>query len=99
MYEIEFSEGVEKDLKKIRVYDRNIILGAVEKQLAHTPNVETKKRKMLVCLVPPFESAPPLWELRVGEYRVFYDVDEGERKVYVRAARKKPPHKTTEEIT
>ena len=98
MYEIEFSEGVEKDLKKIRVYDRNIILDVAEKQLAHTPNVETKKRKMLVGLVPPFESVPPIWELRVGEYRVFYDVGECERKVYIRAVRKKPPHKTTEEI-
>jgi len=98
MYEIEVSEGVETDLKKIRVYDRNIVLDAVEKQLAHTPNVETKKRKMLVRLVPPFESVPPIWELRAGEYRAFYDVDEGERKVYVRAVRKKPPHKTTEEI-
>ncbi len=98
MHEIEFSEGVEKDLKKIRVYDRNIILSAVEKQLAHTPNVETKKRKMLFGLVPPFQSVPPIWELRVGEYRIFYDVDEGERKVYVRAVRKKPPHKTTEKI-
>ena len=98
MYEVEFSEGVEKDLKKIRVYDRNMILDAVEKQLVHTPNVETKKRKMLVSLVPPFESVPPIWELRVGEYRVFYDVDEEEGKVYVRAVRKKPPHKTTEEI-
>ena len=88
MYEIAFSEGVEKDLKKIRVYDRNIILGAVEKQIAHTPNVETKKRKMLVSLIPPFEPAPPIWELRVGEYRVFYNVDEGERKVYGRAVRK-----------
>jgi len=53
---------------------------------------------MLVSLIPPFESVPPIWELRVGEYRVLYDVDEGERKVYVRAVRKKPPHKTSEEI-
>ena len=56
------------------------------------------KRKMLVSLIPPFESVPPIRELRVGEYRILYDVDEGERKVYVRAVRKKPPHKTSEEI-
>ena len=98
MYEVEFSQGVEKDLKKIRVYDRNRILDAVEKELAHTPNVETRRRKMLVSLVPPFESVPPIWELRVGEYRVFYDVSEEEGKVYVRAVRRKPPHQTTEEI-
>jgi mRNA-degrading endonuclease RelE of RelBE toxin-antitoxin system len=34
----------------------------------------------------------------VGEYRVFYDVGEVERVVYVRAIRRKPPHRTTEEI-
>lgn len=49
-------------------------------------------------MIPPFESDPPIWELRVGEFRVFYDVDEIERIVYIRAVRHKPPHKTTEEI-
>jgi len=42
--------------------------------------------------------SPPVWQLRVGEYRVFYDVDREEMAVYVRAVRLKPPHKTTEEI-
>ena len=40
----------------------------------------------------------PVWELRVGEYRVFYDVDDTEHVVTVRAIRHKPPHATTEEI-
>lgn len=39
----------------------------------------------------------PVWELRVGEYRVFYDVNEGTSVVMIRAIRHKPPHKTTEE--
>jgi len=37
-------------------------------------------------------------ERRVGDWRVFYDVDGEERRVYVRAVRRKPPHRTTEEI-
>ena len=37
-------------------------------------------------------------ELRVGQYRVFYDVDEGKRVVYIRAIRRKPHGKTTKEI-
>ena len=98
MYKIKLSESVEKDLKRIKAYDRNIILDAVEEQLSHIPNIETKNRKILVSLIPPFEAVPPIWELRVGEYRVFYDVDEEEQKIYVRAIRKKPPHKTTKEI-
>ncbi|UCD85549.1 MAG: type II toxin-antitoxin system RelE/ParE family toxin [Deltaproteobacteria bacterium] len=98
MYEIKLSESVEKDLKRIKAYDRNIILDAVEERLSHIPNIETKNRKMLVNLIPSFEAVPPIWELRVGEYRVFYDIDEEEQNIYVRAIRKKPPHKTTKEI-
>ena len=41
---------------------------------------------------------PPIWELRVGEHRIFYDVNVEERTVYVRAVRRKAPHKTTKEI-
>ena len=91
MYEIEFSESVEKDLRKIRVYNRKIIMDALEQRLAHRPNLETKNRKILVNLIPPFESIPPVWELRIGDYRVFYDVDNDSEKVYVRAVRKNPP--------
>ena len=98
MYEIEFSEGVENDLRKIPVYGRNVVLDAIERQLMRTPGAQTRNRKMLTSLVPPFESVPPIWELRVGEYRIFYDLDKERRKVFVRAIRRKPPHRTTEEI-
>jgi len=98
MYRILFSQGVEQDLVKTRAYDRSIILEAVEKQLVHNPHVETKNRKMLVNLMPSFEGQLPIWELRVGEHRVFYDVDEEGQQVFVRAIRRKPPHRTTEEI-
>jgi mRNA-degrading endonuclease RelE of RelBE toxin-antitoxin system len=47
---------------------------------------------------PPWDHELPVWELRVGEYRVFYDVNDTERQVTVRAIRRKPPHATTEEI-
>ena len=43
-------------------------------------------------------SESSIWELRVGGYRVFYDVDEDQKEVYVRAVREKPPDKRTEEI-
>jgi mRNA-degrading endonuclease RelE of RelBE toxin-antitoxin system len=98
MYELEFSRSVEKDMTGIRAFECKRILEAIEKQLSHEPTAETRNRKMLVNLVPPFEAVPPVWQLRVGDYRVFYDVDEEEGKVYVRAIRRKPPHRTTEEI-
>jgi mRNA-degrading endonuclease RelE of RelBE toxin-antitoxin system len=46
-----------------------------------------------------FEYEPPLWELRVGEFRVFYDGKADSRTVYVRAVKQKPSGKTTREIT
>jgi mRNA-degrading endonuclease RelE of RelBE toxin-antitoxin system len=46
-------------------------------------------------LAPDFEHVPPVWELRIGEYRVFYDVDEPDHKVYVRAVLRKEAGRTT----
>src|SRR5688500_14000679 len=87
MFEVRVSEDVESDLRRIKAYYRERILNAMEEQLSHEPNVETKNRKILVNLVPPFETIPPVWELRVGDYRVFYDVDDQREIVYVRAVR------------
>jgi mRNA-degrading endonuclease RelE of RelBE toxin-antitoxin system len=98
MFEIRFSTGVWNDLKPLPIRDQRIILDTVEKQLTHQPAVKTKNRKILLNLVPPWQNTPPIWELRVAEYRVFYDVAEAEQAVYVRAVRYKPPHSRTEEI-
>ena len=86
------------DLAKLKVFLRRQIVDSVDEQLSHVPTRETRRRKMLHGLIPPFEADPPIWQLRVGEQRVFCDVDELERIVYVRAVRHKPPHRTTEEI-
>nr|VFK78674.1 MAG: Plasmid stabilisation system protein [Candidatus Kentron sp. SD] len=53
---------------------------------------------MIVGLIPPWEHIDPVWELRIGEYRVFHDVDGEMSVVIIRAIRHKSPHKTTEEI-
>ena len=98
MYEIVFAAGVRRDLKRLRPFDRGQVIDEIESQLARSPGKATTKRKVLHNLVPPFEAVPPVWQLRVGDLRVFYDVDEDERMVFVRAVRHKPGHKTTEEI-
>ena len=97
-FTILFSEGVREDLGGFRAYDRRILLDAIGTQLAHAPHVETKRRKRLRNLAPPFEAIAPVWQLRVGMFRIFYDVDERARRVYVRAVRRKPAHLKTEEI-
>jgi len=98
VYEIRFARSVAKELRALRSRDRVVVLDAIEEKLSHDPAVEARNRKPLVGLVPPFEAVLPVWELRVGDFRVFPDVSDDGRTVYVRAVRRKPSHRTTEEI-
>lgn len=86
------------ELKAIHVFHRRQIAQAIREQLVHQPTVATRNRKLLTAPRPSFEREPPLWELRVGSYRVFYDVDGATQIVFVRAVREKPPHADTEDI-
>ena len=85
-------------MRTFRAYDRERLLDAIKTQLTYAPISETRRQKCLRNLAPPFEAVPPIWQLRVGTFRVFYDVDERARTVYVRAIRRKPSHLNTEEI-
>ena len=98
MYVIEYAAGVAEDLAGLRAFERARVLDEIEAQLAGQPTQETRNKKLLPGLKPPWDQELPVWELRVGEYRVFYDVDDTESLVTVRAIRRKPPHVTTEEI-
>ncbi|NJK68345.1 MAG: type II toxin-antitoxin system RelE/ParE family toxin [Microcoleus sp. CSU_2_2] len=97
-YAIEVTDLAVEELRGIRAFDRRPIIEAIHQQLIQEPTAITRNRKRLEPLVPNFEAVPPIWELRVGDYRVFYDVDEEEKIVYIRAVRHKPPGQTTEEI-
>jgi len=98
MYTIEFAATVAEDLAELPVHRRRQVLDGIDEQLSHQPTEVTRNRKPIVGLVPPWEHEQPVWELRIGEHRVFYDVGEAAHRVTVRAIRHKPPHKTTEEI-
>ena len=98
MWKLQIAKGVASDLKRLRAYDRKGIVDAIETQLPEEPNKPSRNRKLLVNMIPPWTSELPVWELRVGEYRIFYDVSEEDGVVFVRAVRQKPPGKTTEEI-
>lgn len=84
-----------KELESVRIFDRRRIVQAIEEQLPHEPTSPTRNRKILPDLQPSFPCEPPISELRVGNFRVFYDVDED--VVFVRAIRIKNPHQTTEQ--
>ncbi len=94
-FAIEIVPSALMELESVRIFDRRRIVQAIEEQLAHEPTATTRNRKMLPDLQPSFPCEPPIWELRVGDFRVFYDVHED--VVYVRAVRIKRPHHTTEQ--
>jgi mRNA-degrading endonuclease RelE of RelBE toxin-antitoxin system len=98
MFSIDYAEGVAEDIARLRAFDRTQLLDRVEAQLTHQPTQETRNKKLLPGLKTPWDAVLSVWELRVGDYRVFYDVDNAQRRVTIRAIRRKPPHTTTEEI-
>jgi mRNA-degrading endonuclease RelE of RelBE toxin-antitoxin system len=98
MFGAEYTESVLEDLGDLRASDRRRVLDKIEEQLLHNPTQPTRHKKILEGLKPPWEHEEPVWELRIGTYRVFYDVNEEEQRVIVRAVREKPPHQTTEGI-
>ena len=98
-YEIEITEGAEAELEAKRAFDHRRLLEAIEEQLVDQPTVETRNRKNLGDgMTADFEYVSPLWELRVGDFRVFYAVDHAVGVVIVHAVREKPPGKTTAEV-
>jgi mRNA-degrading endonuclease RelE of RelBE toxin-antitoxin system len=82
-YTVEFAESVRVQLRQLTAPDRVLVLDSVERQLLHEPLVETRNRKPL----RPNPIAP--WELRVGDLRVFYDVEVETRTVYILAVGQK----------
>jgi mRNA-degrading endonuclease RelE of RelBE toxin-antitoxin system len=79
-YRIEYSPDADEHLCALSARHQSIVLDTVDKQLAHQPTVETKNRKPM----RPNPLAP--WELRIGNLRVYYDVEEEpEPVVYIRA--------------
>jgi mRNA-degrading endonuclease RelE of RelBE toxin-antitoxin system len=97
-YTIDIVASALDELKQIQPFYRQQIRGAIREQLTNQPTVETRNRKPLSGAKPDFEHIPPLWQLRVQQFRVFYDVNEDDRLVSIRAIREKPLHMTTEEI-
>jgi mRNA-degrading endonuclease RelE of RelBE toxin-antitoxin system len=79
MYEIKFQPNALDDLKSLRKFEQQQVLGSVETQLHQQPTVETRNRKRL----RPNETAE--WEPRVGQLRVFYNADEQQLIVRIEA--------------
>jgi mRNA-degrading endonuclease RelE of RelBE toxin-antitoxin system len=98
-YEVKLTKSAVRELKAIRVFDQRRITDAMNQQLTNHPTVATRNRKRLDDVTTDFDFEPPLWELRCEAYRIFYDVDERNQTVQVRAIRRKGKGQTTEDIT
>ena len=71
-FEVKFVPSADGDLVYYEAREQTIILNAIVEFLGVDANVESKRRKQL-------RSNPVApWELRIGDYRVFYEVREEE---------------------
>jgi mRNA-degrading endonuclease RelE of RelBE toxin-antitoxin system len=79
MLQIEFTLEAIDDLRSLAKFDQQRIVAAVENQLPHQATMQSRNRKRL----RPNQLAE--WELRVGDFRVFYDVDTGRAVAKIKA--------------
>ena len=95
---LEWSTSAVDEIEALPAADRSRIVDEIKRHLPHEALVPSKKRKCLASLLPSFEADPPIWELKVVPYRVFYDVNASEDVVHIRAIRIKRPEDRTEDI-
>ncbi len=69
-YLVEYSPEAEHHLSRLKARQQATVFDAVDQQLSHQPNVETRNRKPM----RPNPIAP--WELRIGILRVYYDIED-----------------------
>ncbi len=79
MFNIQFTPEAIEVIRLLRKRERKQAIENIETQLKYQPAQETRNRKRL----RPNEVAE--WELRVGKFRVFYDVDMENKFVKVEA--------------
>ncbi|MEQ8961114.1 MAG: type II toxin-antitoxin system RelE/ParE family toxin [Coleofasciculus sp. C2-GNP5-27] len=77
MFEIELTDQAIEDLQWFKKHQQNVIIDGIEANLGYEPATETRNRKRL----RPNDTAE--WELRLGVYRVLYNVEEKVRIVSI----------------
>lgn len=88
-YRIEYAPQTKRHFRALTARQRATVVDTIDQQLRDQPTVETKNRKAL--------RPNPLaaWELRVGELRVYYRVQEAESLVYILAVGVKQRHRVS----
>jgi len=75
-HEIVFAPEALEDLKRLQKAEARAILDAIELHLRHAPELVSRSRIKRLR-----EIHSPQYRLRVDEWRVFYDVIEGEVRI------------------
>ena len=86
-YVIDYAASAEDDLASMPLTSTSFVLDKIDKQLLLKPDQQTRNRKPLFGLAPPSLGIVPVWELRIGDFRVFYDIDVEGLVVTVQAIR------------
>ncbi|HJW76777.1 MAG: hypothetical protein A2W08_18095 [Candidatus Rokubacteria bacterium RBG_16_73_20] len=92
MFEVKYHPEAAAELNALRAFERIRVLDAIAKSLTNAPTMVRGRKKKIDLGGGNF-----IRQLRVGDYRVFYDADEEERLVIVRHVRRKG-RKTTGEV-
>jgi len=79
MFQIDFTPAAIEDLRSFRKHDQQQIISGIETQLRHQPTEQSRNRKRL----RPNQLAE--WEVRIGNFRLFYDVDADNEVVKIEA--------------
>jgi mRNA-degrading endonuclease RelE of RelBE toxin-antitoxin system len=78
-YQIILAQEAETHLEFLTIRDQRIAIAAIEEQLPYQPNIATKNRQ-------PMRPNPiATWKLRVGNLRVYYDIEEEPQVVRILA--------------
>lgn len=69
-YQVIISPTAADQIRELTARQRSMVLEGISQQLTSQPTVETRNRKLM--RPNPLAS----WELRIGDLRVYYDVEE-----------------------
>jgi mRNA-degrading endonuclease RelE of RelBE toxin-antitoxin system len=72
-----YASEAKDNLRALTARQRSLVVDTIDEQLADEPTLQTRNRKQM--------RANPLapWELRIGNLRVYYDVEDEEVTVVV----------------
>jgi len=76
-FDLKWSPDARDHLSGLSANHRATVVDGAEKHLQDEPNVPAKKRKLLR------ENPLATWELRLGDLRVFYNIDEPNHAVEI----------------